>query len=337
MFEAGNSILLDFNQLNLNFSNFFLFFKFYFKQKHYLRYSKKKERVCDTCFNTLTKHAIPEQEENSNEENHGKSDDPVKLSSSDPTINRARDDRQDDFYAPTSLTNVYKKVRRNSSNLTSLSSRSSKYSTFFMEEEEIRDQNDEILSNLLEDQAPKMNGKQLDKQNSFISHFITSTEKSMSFDEPPPTPQPEFQRNLNLRQSGRRRIPRVLTEISANERESDMAGYMLKRKSKKNWKKFWFVLKQHVLYSFKQAEDVIAMQGLPVLGYTVQISEKALDGQPANLILLLTHQNLPDLHFRLETEQCVEKYVLFYFFKKKIITLLFFEKKQDDFLGLTAC
>ena len=134
-------------------------------------------------------------------------------------------------------------------------------------------------------------------------------ERSTSLhDIEPPTPQPEQAFNrLHLRQSGRRRIPKVLTEISANEKESDMSGYMFKRKSKKSWRRLWFVLKQHVLYSFKQSEDVIAVASVPILGYSVQVSQVSIDNLPAKLILELTHQNLPTEHFRLESEQCVEK------------------------------
>ena len=56
------------------------------------------------------------------------------------------------------------------------------------------------------------------------------------------------------------------------------------------------------------------MQSMPILGYNVQISQISLDGQPANLILELTHQNLPTEHFRLDTDIEVEKYVLNIFY-----------------------
>ena len=291
---------------------------------------KRKQRVCNNCFDTLTKHAIPaeQDDENANRENQGNLNNQLKLSSSDSMLESLNVDGQEedreDRDALSNFSSVYKKVRRNSSNLTSLSSRSSKCSMFFVDDEQAaRERSEDILSSLLEDSKATADKQSFDRQSMNSSHSkvgqFSSTDKSMSVDNPPmtpctpmPTPQPDFQRNLNLRRSGRKLIPKRLTEISANDRESDMAGYMFERKGKKNWRKYWFVLKSHVLYIFKQSEDVIAIDTKALLGYTVQTSESSLDGQPANLILKITHQNSPDIYLRLETEQCVEKYV-FYF------------------------
>ena len=42
------------------------------------------------------------------------------------------------------------------------------------------------------------------------------------------------------------------------------------RKSRKSWKMFWYVLKDHVLYVYKASEDVLALETIPVLGYEVE-------------------------------------------------------------------
>lgn len=49
-----------------------------------------------------------------------------------------------------------------------------------------------------------------------------------------------------------------------------MSGWMYRR-SKKSWKRLWFVLKEQVLYVYKASEDVVALDSIPVLGYTVEI------------------------------------------------------------------
>ena len=48
-----------------------------------------------------------------------------------------------------------------------------------------------------------------------------------------------------------------------------MSGY-LHYHMKKQWKQQWFVIKHKVLYMYKASEDVLALESLPLLGYTVR-------------------------------------------------------------------
>jgi FYVE/RhoGEF/PH domain-containing protein 5/6 len=48
-----------------------------------------------------------------------------------------------------------------------------------------------------------------------------------------------------------------------------MSGW-LQRRSRRSWKRLWFVLKEQVLYVYKASEDVVALEGIPVLGYAVE-------------------------------------------------------------------
>lgn len=45
------------------------------------------------------------------------------------------------------------------------------------------------------------------------------------------------------------------------------------RKSRKTWKQYWYVLKEHVLFIFRASEDVRALETIPVLGYEVKRSD----------------------------------------------------------------
>lgn len=54
-----------------------------------------------------------------------------------------------------------------------------------------------------------------------------------------------------------------------------MSGYLMRR-SKRSWKRNWFVLKDRVLYSYKASEDVVALDTIPVLGYRLQVPSEVL-------------------------------------------------------------
>lgn len=58
-------------------------------------------------------------------------------------------------------------------------------------------------------------------------------------------------------------------QVTANDTGSQMSGW-LQRRSRRSWKRLWFVLKEQVLYVYKASEDVVALDGIPILGYTVE-------------------------------------------------------------------
>jgi hypothetical protein len=57
--------------------------------------------------------------------------------------------------------------------------------------------------------------------------------------------------------------------VTANDTGAEMSGW-LQRRSRRSWKRLWFVLKEQVLYVYKASEDVVALESIPVLGYTVE-------------------------------------------------------------------
>ena len=72
--------------------------------------------------------------------------------------------------------------------------------------------------------------------------------------------------STNLASVRRRRgRPQVCANVSGYQ----MSGY-LQRRTRQKWKRFWFVLRESVLYMYRASQDVVAMDGLPVLGYQVQ-------------------------------------------------------------------
>ncbi|KAG7329376.1 hypothetical protein KOW79_007550 [Hemibagrus wyckioides] len=67
-----------------------------------------------------------------------------------------------------------------------------------------------------------------------------------------------------------KKIPAALKEVSANTDGSSMSGYLYRMKaSKRQWKRFWFVIKDKVLYTYAASEDVAALESLPLLGFAL--------------------------------------------------------------------
>ncbi|XP_036424312.1 FYVE, RhoGEF and PH domain-containing protein 6-like isoform X2 [Colossoma macropomum] len=67
-----------------------------------------------------------------------------------------------------------------------------------------------------------------------------------------------------------KKIPAALKEVSANTDESSMSGYLERMKAnKKQWKKLWFVIKNKVLYTYAASEDIVALESLPLLGFSL--------------------------------------------------------------------
>ncbi|XP_026990884.2 FYVE, RhoGEF and PH domain-containing protein 6-like isoform X1 [Tachysurus fulvidraco] len=67
-----------------------------------------------------------------------------------------------------------------------------------------------------------------------------------------------------------KKIPAALKEVSANTDGSSISGYLERMKAnKKQWKRFWFVIKDKVLYTYAASEDVAALESLPLLGFSI--------------------------------------------------------------------
>ncbi|KAF0287798.1 FYVE, RhoGEF and PH domain-containing protein 6 [Amphibalanus amphitrite] len=95
-----------------------------------------------------------------------------------------------------------------------------------------------------------------------------------------------------------RKVPKRL-EVSANVSGCQMSGY-LQRRTRQKWKRFWFVLRDSVLYMYRASQDVVAMDSLPVLGYKVQPLanvRSSYEGVDSELVFQLAHDNQQPLLF----------------------------------------
>ena len=68
-------------------------------------------------------------------------------------------------------------------------------------------------------------------------------------------------------------VPQRL-KLSANSEGSQVSGYLRRKQKNSKWKRCWFVLKDRVLYTYRASEDSVAIDTLPVLGWTVSILDQ---------------------------------------------------------------
>ncbi|PSN49832.1 hypothetical protein C0J52_08843, partial [Blattella germanica] len=118
-------------------------------------------------------------------------------------------------------------------------------------------------------------------------------------------------------------IPRRLKEVMANDTGSQMSGW-LQRRSRRSWKRYWFVLKEQVLYVYKASEDVVALESIPVLGYTVEAMKDVIivklylfhlqrhfqlyEGIDAKLVFQLVHPGQHPFIFHADSDHLANRY-----------------------------
>nr|XP_022299386.1 activating transcription factor 7-interacting protein 1-like isoform X2 [Crassostrea virginica] len=97
--------------------------------------------------------------------------------------------------------------------------------------------------------------------------------------------------------------------IHASDPDATISGYLHKWHKDKKWKKFWFLMKNNVLYTFKASEDVNATDSVSVLGYEICHYTKTFEGIPANLLFEMKHKNQPPIIFYSEDEDTSQKWI----------------------------
>ena len=75
------------------------------------------------------------------------------------------------------------------------------------------------------------------------------------------------------------------------------------------WKRFWFLIKDMVLYTYKASEDVAALESLPLLGYKVTTSKEPIKGYPAAMIIELSHPGRSTIYFFTESSDAHKRQV----------------------------
>ncbi|XP_060766661.1 FYVE, RhoGEF and PH domain-containing protein 5 isoform X2 [Neoarius graeffei] len=107
----------------------------------------------------------------------------------------------------------------------------------------------------------------------------------------------------------RKSITSPLAQVSVGAEGSTMSGSLQRRKkSKRKWKRLWFLLKDKVLYTFTAREDKVASETLPLQGFTVKLSDQS-EGEDTGGIFQLYHKKTLYYTFRADDRYTARRWV----------------------------
>ncbi|XP_071388472.1 FYVE, RhoGEF and PH domain-containing protein 5 [Centroberyx affinis] len=106
-----------------------------------------------------------------------------------------------------------------------------------------------------------------------------------------------------------RKCTSPLNQVSLGAEGSTMSGSLQRRKkSKRKWKRLWFLLKDKVLYTFTAREDKVASESLPLQGFTVKLSERP-EGEESSSVFQLYHKKTLYYTFRADDPHTARRWV----------------------------
>uniref|UniRef100_A0A8C7F936 FYVE, RhoGEF and PH domain containing 5 n=1 Tax=Oncorhynchus kisutch TaxID=8019 RepID=A0A8C7F936_ONCKI len=106
----------------------------------------------------------------------------------------------------------------------------------------------------------------------------------------------------------RRKGTASLTQVSVSE-EGSMSGTLQRSKrSKRNWKRLWFLLKDKVLYTYQACEEKVASESLPLLGFTVKLPDRPGGAETTN-VFELYHKKTLYYTFKAEDNHTAKRWV----------------------------
>ncbi|XP_076313551.1 uncharacterized protein LOC143226451 isoform X1 [Tachypleus tridentatus] len=112
-----------------------------------------------------------------------------------------------------------------------------------------------------------------------------------------------------------RNRPCVLKEVPASDKDITKKGYLYRMRQNKTWKKYWFLVKDKVLYMYRACEDVAALTSRPLLGYSVDRLTKCFvfqlpeNVEDAGCFFQLTHKGQLPVIFRAENPQEADSWI----------------------------
>ncbi|XP_033940069.1 FYVE, RhoGEF and PH domain-containing protein 5b isoform X2 [Pseudochaenichthys georgianus] len=99
-----------------------------------------------------------------------------------------------------------------------------------------------------------------------------------------------------------------ITQVTVTEEGSISGALQRSKKTKRNWKRLWFLLRDKVLYTYRAQEEKVASESLPLLGFTVKLPEKQWGEEEAN-VFQLYHNNTLYYSFRAEDTYTAQRWV----------------------------
>ncbi|XP_057562561.1 FYVE, RhoGEF and PH domain-containing protein 5 isoform X2 [Hippopotamus amphibius kiboko] len=106
-----------------------------------------------------------------------------------------------------------------------------------------------------------------------------------------------------------KKVPSALTEVAASGEGSTISGYLSRcKKGKRPWKKLWFVIKGKVLYTYMASEDTVALESMPLLGFTIA-PEKEEGSSEVGPIFHLYHKKTLFYSFKAEDTNSAQRWI----------------------------
>ncbi|XP_076847361.1 FYVE, RhoGEF and PH domain-containing protein 5 isoform X2 [Brachyhypopomus gauderio] len=100
-----------------------------------------------------------------------------------------------------------------------------------------------------------------------------------------------------------------LAQVCVGTEGSTMSGSLQRRKkSKRKWKRLWFLLKDKVLYTFTAREDKVASESLPLQGLTVKLPDEA-DEEESHSVFQLYNKKTLYYTFRADDQLTARRWV----------------------------
>ncbi|XP_008853156.1 FYVE, RhoGEF and PH domain-containing protein 5 isoform X2 [Nannospalax galili] len=105
-----------------------------------------------------------------------------------------------------------------------------------------------------------------------------------------------------------KKVPSALSEVTASGEGSAISGYLSRcKRGKRHWKKLWFVIKGKVLYTYMASEDKVAMESIPLLGFTIA-PEREEGSSEVGPVFHLYHKKTLFYSFKAEDSNCAQRY-----------------------------
>ncbi|XP_061903117.1 FYVE, RhoGEF and PH domain-containing protein 5 isoform X1 [Entelurus aequoreus] len=100
-----------------------------------------------------------------------------------------------------------------------------------------------------------------------------------------------------------------LSQLPLEVEGSTMSGILQRRKkSKRKWKRLWFLLKDKVLYTFTACEDKVASESLSLQGFTVKLTERP-EGDETSNVFHLYHKKTLYYTFKADDHHTARRWV----------------------------
>ncbi|XP_057700899.1 FYVE, RhoGEF and PH domain-containing protein 5-like isoform X2 [Corythoichthys intestinalis] len=100
----------------------------------------------------------------------------------------------------------------------------------------------------------------------------------------------------------------TFNQVTVSDEGSISGSLHRSKKSKRNWKRLWFLLKDKVLYTYRGQEEKVASESLPLLGFTVKLPDNH-QGDDASNMFQLYHKNTLYYTFKAEDNFTAQRWV----------------------------